>query len=127
MFTPSQIISPSILPYLPFLSLCVRSDTTSASLIASDKKLDAILPYFFSSKSLVLDSGVSIPYNLILCFFNHVENPKSISTSTVSPSTTLKTSTLYSCIYQLPYYVVSLFTSVMNYLWIFYIYLIYVV
>ena len=44
-------------------------------------------PLAFSSRSLVLDSGAFIPINLIL-FFTLISNPKSISASIVSPSTT---------------------------------------
>ena len=53
-------------------------------------------PSFFSAKSLVLDSGVSIPTSLTLCFANTILNPKSILTSTVSPSTTLSNVHLYT-------------------------------
>ena len=55
----------------------------------------AASPYCFSSKSLVLDSGVFNPYNLILCFFNITEKPKSRCTSIVSPSTTLSNSNFF--------------------------------
>ena len=43
-------------------------------------------PYFFSSRSRVRDSGVSIPTKRIRSFLSHTPKPKSISTSTVSPS-----------------------------------------
>ena len=46
----------------------------------------------------VLDSGQSIPTILTLSFLNQEPKPKSMSTSTVSPSTTFKIFTLYSYI-----------------------------
>ncbi|AUT19017.1 hypothetical protein DSLPV1_046 [Dishui lake phycodnavirus 1] len=47
-------------------------------------------PNFFSMGSFVFDSGVSIPNSRTRCFVS-VSNPKSNTTSIVSPSTTRST------------------------------------
>ena len=62
----------------------------------------AARPNTFSSKSLVRDSGVSIPITLTRSSLIQIPNPKSMFTSTVSPSTTLSNSALYSYIFYTP-------------------------
>ena len=89
----TSYISPSILPNLPLPWLCkwiVLPIGHKANRNALDSK-----PLAFSSLSLVRDSGVSIPCNLTRCLANTTENPRSMSTSIVSPSITLTTLTLY--------------------------------
>ena len=70
MFTSPTNISPRILPYLPLPSLVVLIITEEPTGQSSFTRSLAASPNFFSSKSLVLLSGVLIPYNLILLLYS---------------------------------------------------------
>ena len=74
---------PRIRPYLPLPKdlTCIlpRHNSFNLSLAAR--------PNFFSAKSLVLLSGVSMPANLTRCLCNFTSKPKSNVQSNVSPST----------------------------------------
>ena len=95
---PSTRKSPNTLPNLPFMSspflLMVVCNTGLGP--SNDFSLAfAANPNFFSILSLVLDSGVSMPMILTRSFICHIPKPRSMSTSTVSPSTTLFNLHLY--------------------------------
>ena len=80
----------------PSLLICVFNIAISPS---NDSSLCLLaLPKSFSTLSLVRDSGVSMPIIRTLSSDNTIPKPRSISTSTVSPSTTLNTLHLYSYI-----------------------------
>jgi hypothetical protein len=81
-------IHPSILPYFSFFSVFILSGSVVSNFFVSHS-FD-LNPSFFSSKSLVLVSGASMSASFILWSIL-TPNPKSISTSTVSPSTILLT------------------------------------
>ena len=83
---------PNILPYFPFLSNVVLRMILLLDDLRVDLRKDfAASPNFFSTRFLVLDSGVLIPSSRIRSFRN-VLKPTSITTSQVSPSTTYTTS-----------------------------------
>jgi O-antigen/teichoic acid export membrane protein len=72
------------------ITASINSSLWSAYTNAFFKKDLASRPKAFSALSVVLDSGVSMPANLTL-EVKDISNPRSISTSIVSPSTTLLT------------------------------------
>ena len=95
--------SPNIRPNLPrisspFLLICVLRIGPDFPPISSFNLALLAKPNFFSTLSLVLLSGVSIPMIRTLSSLRTMSKPKSISTSTVSPSITLMTLHLYSYI-----------------------------
>ena len=79
---------PRTLPYFSFTSVANVFITTLLAFPSRCLRYSlASIPNFFSFKSVVLDSGVSIPASLTLLFVK-ISKPRSITTSIVSLSIT---------------------------------------